>query len=174
MSLGRGSTPRRTDWPTVSRNVTLTLTIWYQSRLRSQEGNIALLTSQPGCARDSGISIVVTHQSLAFIRPVCIATQPAPPHCTARCPAGQEEESQPALHGMARCRHSAGTPGFRQLAVTKYSPFQGQQTPQLTDSSTAASWRYESSARLPWSSVTLIGIICFSGCLQISTYDTFI
>jgi hypothetical protein len=39
-------------------------------------------------------------------------------------------------------------------------PFQGQQTLQQ------ASWHYENLAWLPWSSVTLIVNICYSGCLR--------
>jgi hypothetical protein len=155
---------------------------WYQSRLRSQEANIARLTSQPGSARDSGISIVATHQSLPTTRPVCIAAQPAS-HRTVRLaarPDKKKKASQPLLspHRTVRLAawHSAGTPGFRQLAATHYGPFQGQQTPQPTDYDTItlsgpttpqqASRQYENFAWLPGLSVTLIVYICYSGCLR--------
>jgi hypothetical protein len=149
MSPGLGSTPRQTDWLTVSRNVTLTLTFWYQSRLRTQEANIALLTSQPGSARDSGISIVDTRQSLP---PVDQCASLLSPHRTERLaarPDNKKKASQPLLspHRTVRLAawHSAGTPGFRHLAATHYGPFQGQQTPQPADYDTIALFRANNS-----------------------------
>jgi hypothetical protein len=124
MSPGRGSTPSQTHWLTVSRKVTWTWTCWHQSRLRYQQANIALLTSQPGSTRPR--QHVITHQSL--------------PHTPHRCPAGQEEESrlvaaQPAPHDTTRC--SAGRK-------------EDQPTPLLrANGSQPVSWHEESFARLP-------------------------
>jgi hypothetical protein len=120
-----------------------------------------------------------------------VATQPAP-HGTARCSAGQQE-GQPTATPTPLLRANGSTasqltrgklrpassrharlPSANRYALRPFSwpknsatnwlrhncPFQGQQTVQQ------ASWHYENFARLPWSSVTLIVNICYSGCLR--------
>jgi hypothetical protein len=138
-------------------------------------------------------SIVITRQSLPPTRlvysPLLGRTTGKPAsryavhsaQCTACCSAGQKE-SQPA-----NCNTNAPFQGqqfhSQPANCNTNAPFQGQQfysqpASQLTATQTPfsgpailqpASWHDGGFARLPWSPVTLIVNICYSGCLQIST-----
>jgi hypothetical protein len=154
----------------------LWLWCWYDSRLRYQQANTALLTSQPGFARPR--QHVITRQLLlgrttrkpasrysartARYGSLLGRTTGRPANCDTNAPfKGQRFHSQLTRGNLHPA--SSITPGFSQLTATHYGPFQGQKTLQQE------SWHYENFARLPWSSVTLIVNICYSGCLRTRT-----
>jgi hypothetical protein len=201
MSPSRGSTPRQTNWLTISRNVTWTWTCWHKSCLRYQQGNTTLLTSQTSSARDRQhlhhAPVAAAHSTRASMlgqtkRKPASRYIARSSRCAARRSAGQQESQLTAtptallrassstasqltrgkLHPA--CSRHARLPSANRYAPRPFSgptnsatnwlrhncPFQGQQTLQQ------ASWHYENFAQLPWSSVTLIVNICYSGCLR--------
>jgi hypothetical protein len=72
MSPRRGSTPRRTDWLTVSCKVTLTLTLTYRhSRYQARKNSTNLLLSGHRSGTSESATTVIADQHSSTDRPHC-------------------------------------------------------------------------------------------------------
>jgi ferredoxin-like protein FixX len=132
MSPGRGSTPRRTDWLTVSCKVTLTLTLYRHSRYRSlpsSQEDLGRSTPQRSPTQKQRICYYSDRRPAHLYRPTTLlsphrpVTQPLPAEASQRPPPPQRSNSTQLARRSSSHRLTGNTPAAARRASLQRPEF---------------------------------------------------